>query len=104
MGYDTNINIINPDYFFNEWKKVLKSEFDKDPNGFMDKYHKNTSWTKVVKPMTESLLGGNNISREYYRIDTLKYEYTKLYQDSESDNFKHKFSNNTYLIHLLLKL
>lgn len=60
-------------------------------------YHNNTKWTDFIKGITEEMIEENCISREYYRIDSLKYEYTEFYQSYNETNHRKYFDDNHYL-------
>ncbi len=72
--------------FFNKLKTILSKEV-----GLKDDYHNNTKWTDRIKRITKNIVGEDNISWEYYRVDTLKYAYTNFYKDFENNDNKKYF-------------
>lgn len=90
-------NLVEPKIFFAEWKNKMKEHFNMDENTFLQNYHDNTQWTNTVKNITESILDKKYISREYYRIDTLEYEYTDLYRQYDTKAHRKNFSKGSYL-------
>ena len=79
-----------------EFFKNLKVSLNKQ-EGLKSLYHDNTKWTVFIKGITEEMIGGNNISREYYRIDSLKYQYTDFYQSYNEKNHREYFDDKHYL-------
>ena len=44
-------------------------------------YHHNKKWTDYIKDVTEGVIGEEQVSREYYRVDSLKSVYTDFYKE-----------------------
>ena len=78
--------------FFKNLKVVLSKKEE-----FKTLYHDNTRWTGFIKGITEEMIGKNCISREYYRIDSLKYQYTDFYQSYNEKNHREYFYDKYYL-------
>lgn len=82
-------HIMKAKEFFKNLKVVLSKKEE-----FKTLYHDNTRWTGFIKGITEEMIGKNCISREYYRIDSLKYQYTDFYQSYDKDNHRKYFGKH----------
>ena len=82
-------NVMNPEEFYLKLKENLNAIIDIEKV-----YHDNTKWTKTIKDLTESMLCTQNISREYYRIDSLEYAYTEFYKNFNENYHKKTFYGN----------
>ncbi len=74
--------------FFKNFKALLKTEELKAY------YHDNTAWTDKIKDIIENMIGKDNVNREYYRIDTLKFAYTDYYKSFAKEH-KQYFSGSS---------
>ncbi|MBE7093157.1 MAG: hypothetical protein E7367_00520 [Clostridiales bacterium] len=60
--------------------QALKAELKKNKS-LQETYHHHKPWTDYIKKLTETIIGKEKVSREYYRLDSLKYEYTDFYKE-----------------------